>query len=249
MSPDFYYKFSSGNAILSITWCVFVITFSITFALFFSLHSGKELEFYDVKQIPTISLTGSYMPELVILTSGLHIFAFLSLYFFTILWRVYHSKILRLQVEYSDETSEHVETQSERYVATVNTAEKCCYSACACFCKSAAAYTPVELQGINDGLWWVGVVFSVSMFLTGSVPMMLQMHLHGACAFVMFVAGVVHVCIFTLTIAKRCHLTYVPLLFAPSSGNDNSCGSSGSTDSAACLGGITVVPLEGFCSA
>jgi len=105
----------------SIAWRVLVVTFSITFALLFSLHSGIELECYDAKQIPTISLTGSYMPELVILTSGLHIFAFLSLYFFTILWRVYHSKILRLQVEYSDETSEHVETQSERYVATVNT--------------------------------------------------------------------------------------------------------------------------------
>jgi len=238
MSPDFYKKYSSGNALITIIWCLFVLTFSITFALFFSLHTGKELVFFDVKQIPTLSLTGSYMPELVVLTSGLHIFAFLSFYFFTIVWRVYRIKIRHLQAEYShgqppQHDHEHVETASERYVSTVNTAEKCCYSACACCWQPAASYTPLELQGINDGLWWVGLVFSLAMFLTGSVPMLLQMHLHGAFAFIMFAAGVAHVCVFSLTIAKRCRLRYLPFF---SSGS-----SSSSANSAACLGvfGVT----------
>lgn len=222
----FVAKFFNGNAILNYIWAVNIVTFSITFSLFFGYHSNERFVFYDVEQIPTLSLTGAYMPEQLVLTSGLHILAFISLYFFCVVWRVYNFKIQRMLVE-AAESPARVEGSS---AVMLNTVQKCCSNAWTCCIKGAAPYTPWELQGINDGLWRVGLFFSTCMFLVGSVPTSVSYQFHGVLAVLMFLAGIIHVLTFTFTISKCIQLTYLPFF--------SSCKSDGASTSTACIGGL-----------
>jgi len=70
----------------------------------------------------------------------------------------------------------------------------------------------VYMNGINQFLFTTGSIFSVFMFLTGSVSLTLSLPLHGLAAFIMFATGYVHVIVFTLTIGKNYELTSINLI-------------------------------------
>mmetsp|Transcript_11657 Transcript_11657/g.17670 ORF Transcript_11657/g.17670 Transcript_11657/m.17670 type:complete len:283 (+) Transcript_11657:122-970(+) len=74
-------------------------TFLVTFVLFFALHIHRMEHEWGALQIPTISLTGSYLPESIIFTLGLHIMAFLLLLAYSGLYIVYDQNIRKGQFQ------------------------------------------------------------------------------------------------------------------------------------------------------
>lgn len=55
------------------TIAVAMTTFCATFIFFFTLHRGKQHHQFGAKHIPTISLTGAYLPGDIIFTYGIHL--------------------------------------------------------------------------------------------------------------------------------------------------------------------------------
>jgi hypothetical protein len=71
-----------------------LITFITTFTLFYSLHKRKSEHEFGAKQIPTISLTGSYLPGDIIFTYSLHVISILNCLLFTLIYYTYDNKMI-----------------------------------------------------------------------------------------------------------------------------------------------------------
>jgi hypothetical protein len=69
------------------------VTFVFSFISFFTLHRNKMEHEISALQIPTISLTGSYLPGDVVFTLGLHMMACLLILAYSGIYVVYDHKI------------------------------------------------------------------------------------------------------------------------------------------------------------
>ena len=101
----------NGWWIINILELLVVVVGVVCFTLYYLFHSNEAVYVFGVKQLPTISLTGAsidiytlyhtvypiyticiggFDPQEVILTAGLHLFAFFGFVFFFI---IYHGKM------------------------------------------------------------------------------------------------------------------------------------------------------------
>ena len=181
----------SGSSVINLSWISAIITFSLSFSLFLTLHFDELWVVYDVLQLPTLSLTGSYGAALQIFTAGLHLFSAFSMAFFIILYRVYFVKI---------ETRGKIETDAE--VGAEGVGVGCC--------AWLTSTSKCNLHKINKALLYVGLNFSLFMFLTGSLPLSQHLQLHGSAALLMFCSGCVHVVLFSASLGKVLQLQSLP---------------------------------------
>ena len=93
--PRFITSLNLSDAIIATG----AVTFASTFVLFFTLHSDKLEHELNALQIPTISLTGSYLPGDIIFTLGLHVMACLLVLAYSGIYVVYDNKIECMQLE------------------------------------------------------------------------------------------------------------------------------------------------------
>ena len=168
-----------------------------------------------VRQIPTISLTGSTIPASIFLTYGLHLEAlFLGLACLCIYLyvedKINHGLIIP--------TSRHDE-ENPSYQRLITCIEyfscKCCCP-CTC-CRCCACCLPVVEDDINQVTlyvkkWnlynlYIGFFISFCMSVVGSVQLTLNETVHGAFAFFMFIGGILHMMHFYFRLHR-----YVPFL-------------------------------------
>ena len=179
----------SGHGVINLSWIVGLTTFCVSAIIFLTMHYDELWIVYGVKQLPTLSLTGAYDPSESVFTAGLHLFGFLSFWFFILVYRVYHVHIENLNDE----------DDSTRYS---NDLLLCCCS---------VNLPKTRLHHINKALLCIGMVFSVFMFLTGSIPLTLNFTAHSGVACIMFMCGIIHVLLFSATLGKAFPLHSLPL--------------------------------------
>lgn len=161
----------NGWWIINILELLVVVVGVVCFTLYYLFHSNEAVYVFGVKQLPTISLTGGFDPQEVILTAGLHLFAFFGFVFFFIIYHDVDNKLIA-----DADVIEHVRNPMLcQYVRT-----KACYKL---------------WNGITLSL---GLLFSVFLFLTGSCPITLNFILHSIFAIIMFIMGALHIIVFTL---------------------------------------------------
>lgn len=145
------------------------LTMFITFTLFYLLHPHTGYIVDGQRQIPTISLTGSYFPGNLIFTFGLHVAAIYVAYVFTAVYVSYENKF------------ENIE---EDLVKAVN-------PNLFFFCKSNIK-NKSSLRKWNLRMLRVGLTSAFFMALVGTCSLTINEKLHGTLAFIMFICAVVH---------------------------------------------------------
>jgi len=83
----------TGNDVITAIEATAIVTFTLSFVLFYVLHNDNVPILFGVEQLPTLSLTGGYLPERIIFSMGLAIFAFWSLTLFPMIYVLYREKI------------------------------------------------------------------------------------------------------------------------------------------------------------
>ena len=163
------------------------ILFSITtFTLFFSLHSHKQYIISGVRQIPTISLTGGYLPESMILTAGLHMQAFLL---FILLQFIYHRyKVKNVSCNVRDVYFESV----LKYRHGVR----------GFFISCLLSSSPLSIDTWNVIGYRVGICTCLFLFLTGTVSVEEYSFVHGTFAALMFLSAIVLMIIYHLKVCR-----------------------------------------------
>lgn len=152
----------SGFALIWAILVLSVVLFPLCFLLFYLLNSEGVVYVRGVPQLPTLSLTGGYWPEMGIFTLLLHLFAFLSFFIFTMI-----AEQLREELK----------------------------SANNCLTDGWKTQRSV-LQRINVSLYWIGISFSIAIFITGSIPVTIAPITHAVFAILMFVLGCSHIIIY-----------------------------------------------------
>ena len=83
----------SGFQLIWTILALSIILFPLCFALFYALNSDGIVYIRGIPQLPTLSLTGGYWPELGVFTTLLHLFAFLSFFIFSMISEVLQEKL------------------------------------------------------------------------------------------------------------------------------------------------------------
>ncbi len=150
----------SGFTLITTIITLSVVLFPLCFILFYTLNMDGIVYVRGVPQLPTLSLTGGYWPELGVFTFLLHSFAILSFFIFSMV-----SEVLREKLR-SD----------------------CLLSR---FKKRRRTF-----RVINVVLYWIGVLFAITICVTGSIPVTIQPTIHAIFAIIMFILGCAHILIF-----------------------------------------------------
>ena len=159
----------------------FFSIFSFTFIFFFALHPNREFHEDGVRQIPTISLTGSIFPSNIIFTYGLHFGSIAVAVLFGSIHVCYENRFLNLKTE------------------TVTTDINCLIPFCGCKNNST---TVTSMRWWNLRLLYLGEFAALMMSLVGSVPLLLASYVHRSFAVLMFSSVVIHMVAFFNTIQR-----------------------------------------------
>jgi hypothetical protein len=150
-----------------------------TFSIFFALHADEMYLVEGVRQIPTISLSGAFMPESIFLTLGLHVQAALFILLLNSIYHVYSVKC--------DAGAQENSEASTYFSGLADESRGCCTCVnCLLFSHNIAA-----VRFWNVTAYWIGIACSIFLALTGSVSVGYYPNVHGTCAVLMFLTGIV----------------------------------------------------------
>jgi hypothetical protein len=90
------------NCVSALILTIGIVTTISCFIIFYLMHSEKRYIIHGVRQLPTLSLTGSYFPANIIFTYGLHSMSFLFFGFFGAVFLVYEEKIAKMRMPKDD---------------------------------------------------------------------------------------------------------------------------------------------------
>eukprot|EP01039_Chlorochromonas_danica_P009328 gene9330-10296_t len=194
---------SSGQrlALFCALWPVVFIPISLW--LYFAYDSSNYYIEQGVRQIPTISLSGSRLPSSAVLTYGLHLEGFSLLLFFTAIFREMQAKILRAQTASAS-------TSNSDFCANLTTFGKLVEMSTLLGCKCCFTCAPTSLTFWNRFAFCLGIFAAFCMTIVGSIQLVANETAHGTFAFLMFIAGVLHVLVFYYALSKTCANRPIP---------------------------------------
>lgn len=219
-SQQFKFVIASGGFLIDVC-CIWPFIFcAFSFGLFFAIHPNSRDKVDGHRQIPTLSQTGKLVPESLFFTFGLHSEAMLLAFLFTFVYVHFKNKInaifqsLQQQKQQQQPLLEDGqwnsgEEDSSMVLSVLRRTSETTHCEglnffCCCLCKpQASRETDVKfLEFWNRTLIVLGLIAALLMALVGTVTLDVNTTVHGAIAFFMYLAAILHMLFFYFTIAK-----------------------------------------------
>lgn len=196
-SPKLSLQLFNFQAITIATAIWPLIFFPVCMILYFIFDANNYDTSFDVRQIPTLSKSGSDNPSFVIFNYGLHLEAILAALVFSAIYVVYKEKINNyFQSKNSNPSDEVVET----------TFSSCIFNIISCgpiVCATRRdKYELIDVLRWNKIIFGCGLLGAFFMALVGSISPALDDSVHGAFAAFMFFFGILHMVFFYFHIAR-----------------------------------------------